>query len=114
MISSTSPHVLGDAESWRLKDVYGGGMFRRPPAWLYWRETISTKRLKGPPSKRDQIINQRVEKWSYIWEIIMMEEWKRFLSNRRTAGGFAGSAERRLSFELKVDVIYESKVRRTF
>jgi len=41
-----------------------------------------------------------MEEWSYIWEIIMMEEWKRFLSNRKTAGGFAGSAERRLSFEL--------------
>jgi hypothetical protein len=79
MVSSTSPHVLGDAESWRLKEVAGGGMFRRPPAWLYWRETISTKRLKGPPSKRDQIINQRVEKWSYIWKICMMEEWKRIL-----------------------------------
>jgi hypothetical protein len=62
-----------------LEGGMGGGMFRRLPAWLYWRETISTKWLKGPPSKRDQIINQGVEKWSYLWEICVLEEWKRIL-----------------------------------
>lgn len=39
----------------------------------------------------------------------MMEEWKQFLSNRKTAGGFAGSAERRLSFEFVVSMIDSRK-----
>lgn len=65
MVSSASPQVLGDAERWLLKEILGGGMFRRPHASSHGFIGVKRSQRKGSRGRLVKEIRSLINVWRH-------------------------------------------------